>query len=87
MIEARPSACEAVPFLRVLSPWGVTKVRRLRAAGYPVVDLAREGINTVSGTEVRSRWREGDDWRTLIPEAVAEIMVTIPVTGLVHGVR
>ena len=74
-------------FLRVLSPWGVTKVRQLKAAGYPVVDLAREGINTISGTEVRRRWRGGDDWRALVPDAVAEIMVMIPVSGLVHRVR
>jgi len=66
----------AVQFLRIQSAWDGRKAERFSAAGYPVVDLAAGRSKNVSGTQVRERWRDGGDWRSLVPPAVARIMET-----------
>jgi nicotinamide-nucleotide adenylyltransferase len=72
----------AVHFLRVFDAWGAAKVARLRAAGYEAVDLGEGARKTLSGSEVRRRWRAGDaSWRELVPPSVAALMATVPGTA------
>lgn len=65
---------EVVHYLRVFSAWGEEKVRRLQAAGQVVVDLAGGRTKGISASEVRRRLREGGDWRSLVPPAVADLL-------------
>ncbi|MDQ6636925.1 MAG: adenylyltransferase/cytidyltransferase family protein [Candidatus Dormibacteraeota bacterium] len=60
-------------FIRVFSAWEEAKAERLRAAGYSVVELPVKAKD-VSGTEVRRRLAAGEDWRDLLPAAVAELI-------------
>ncbi|MDQ6921232.1 MAG: hypothetical protein M3170_06505, partial [Candidatus Dormibacteraeota bacterium] len=60
-------------FIRVFSAWEEAKAARLRAAGYAVVELP-VAEKAVSGTEVRRRLAGGEDWRSLLPPAVAELL-------------
>ncbi len=61
-------------FIRVFSEWEAEKARRLRAAGFMVVELPAPPAKEISGTEVRRRLAEGGDWRELVPRAVAELI-------------
>ena len=70
-----------VQFLRVLSPWGATKLERLRAGGYEVVVLEAEAGKEVSGARVRAAMRAGGDWQALVPPGVAEVIRTLPPIG------
>lgn len=63
-----------VHYLRVFSAWGDEKVRRLQAAGHEVVDLADGRAKGISASEVRRRLREGGDWSSLVPPAVADLL-------------
>ena len=49
----------AVQFVRVLSPWGSSKLARLRERGYATVVLDAPGGKTVSGEQVRARHPRG----------------------------
>ncbi|MEW6298927.1 MAG: adenylyltransferase/cytidyltransferase family protein [Thermodesulfobacteriota bacterium] len=65
---------EAVHFVRLFSPWGGEKVRRLRGHGWVVEVLDEGAAKEVSGGEVRARLREGHGWEELVPRAVAEVL-------------
>jgi nicotinamide mononucleotide adenylyltransferase len=61
-------------YIRLFSEWGGTKVDRLRDAGYEVVVLDEGAVKAVSGAEVRAAIRDGDDWESLVPSAVARVI-------------
>jgi cytidyltransferase-like protein len=69
---------EAVQFVRVLSPWGASKLARFRARGHRVVVLDAPGGKRVSGHDVRAAMRDGGDWRALVPPAVAAVIGALP---------
>jgi cytidyltransferase-like protein len=68
----------AVQFVRVLSPWGASKLARFEERGHPVVVLAAPGGKRVSGERVRALMRSGGDWRALVPPAVAAVIDDLP---------
>ena len=61
-------------YVRVFSPWEQTKVDRLREAGYEVEILTPGAGKTFEATEVRRRMVSGEDWRSLVPPAVARVI-------------
>jgi nicotinamide-nucleotide adenylyltransferase len=61
-------------FIRHFSPWGATKIERLRAAGYEVVILDEGAEKELSGADVRAAIRDGGDWQSLVPEGVARVI-------------
>ena len=65
---------DVVQFIRLFSDWGGTKLERLREAGYEVVVLDEGAGKEVSGADVRRALREGGDWKSLVPPAVAAVM-------------
>ena len=64
-------------FLRLFSDWGGTKLERLRAAGYEVVVLDEGAEKEISGVDVRTAMRDGDDWESLVPPGVARVIRTL----------
>ncbi len=65
---------QAHHFVRVFSAWEQTKVDRIAAAGYAVEILSPGATKEIEATEVRRRLAAGEDWRALIPPAVARII-------------
>jgi nicotinamide-nucleotide adenylyltransferase len=65
---------DVVQFIRLFSDWGGTKVDRLGDAGYEVVVLDEGAAKEVSGADVRAAIREGGDWESLVPPAVADLL-------------
>ena len=63
-------------YLRLFSDWGGTKLERLRGAGYEVVILDEGAEKQVSGADVRAALRNGGDWESLVPNAVADVIRT-----------
>lgn len=61
-------------FVRVFSAWEQTKVDRLAAGGFAVDILTPGATKDVEATEVRRRLAAGEDWRALVPAAVARII-------------
>ncbi|HYZ18537.1 MAG TPA: adenylyltransferase/cytidyltransferase family protein [Gaiellaceae bacterium] len=61
-------------FLRLFSDWGGEKLERLRAAGYEVVVLDEGAEKGLSGSDVRTAFREGGGWESLVPPGVARIL-------------
>ncbi|HSJ73163.1 MAG TPA: adenylyltransferase/cytidyltransferase family protein [Miltoncostaeaceae bacterium] len=68
----------AVQFVRVLSPWGASKLSRFEARGYRTVVLDAPSGKRVSGEQVRAAMRSGGDWRPLVPPAVAAVIDALP---------
>lgn len=69
---------DVVHFVRVLSPWGSTKLARLTDRGYRVEVLAAPEGKQVSGEQVRALIRAGGAWRGLVPPAVAQFIDDLP---------
>lgn len=69
---------EAHHFVRVFSAWEQTKVDRLAEAGYAVEVLSPGAAKQVEATEVRRRLATGEDWRALVPPAVARVIEASP---------
>jgi hypothetical protein len=67
----------AVQFVRVLSPWGSSKLARLRERGFVTAVLDAPEGKTVSGAQVRAAIRAGGDWRALVPPAVADVITDL----------
>jgi len=65
-------------FLRVLSPWGRSKLERLRAGGDRVEVLEAPEGKAVSGERVRAAIRAGGEWRAMVPPAVARFVDGLP---------
>ncbi len=61
-------------YLRLFSDWGGTKLERMREAGYAVVVLDEGAGKEISGADVRAAMREGGDWVSLVPPAVARVI-------------
>jgi len=61
-------------YLRLFSEWGGTKLERLQEAGYEVVVLDRGAQKEISGADVRERLRDGGNWESLVPAAVAKVI-------------
>lgn len=68
---------EVVQLVWVFSAWEEEKVRRLRAAGYRVEVVASGLPKDLSASEVRRRIRSGEDWRALVPPAVASVVEAV----------
>lgn len=68
----------AVQLVRVLSPWGASKLARFRERGYATVVLDAPGGKQVSGEQVRAAMRAGGDWRALVPASVAAVIDSLP---------
>lgn len=69
---------DAVHFLRLFSPWGGTKLDRLRARGHRTEVLEAPEGKAVSGEQVRAAIRQAGDWRPLVPPAVARFIDELP---------
>jgi len=65
---------DVTQFVRHFSPWGATKIERLRAAGYDVVILDEGAEKEISGAEVRAAMQDGSDWRSLVPRGVTRVI-------------
>jgi cytidyltransferase-like protein len=74
----------AVQFVRVLSPWGASKLSRFEERGLPVVALDAPAGKRVSGERVRAAMRSGGDWRALVPPAVAAVIDDLPPERALH---
>jgi nicotinamide-nucleotide adenylyltransferase len=61
-------------YLRLFSEWGGTKLERMRDAGYEVVILDEGSEKEISGRDVRAAIRDGREWETLVPSAVARVI-------------
>lgn len=70
---------EVTQFVRLFSDWGQEKLQRLEAHGWPVEVLDAGQEKQVSGSEVRHKIIAGQEWETLVPVAVAEIIRSIEV--------
>lgn len=69
---------DAVHLLRLFSPWGSAKRRRLEGHGYRTQVLDAPHGKEVSGEDVRRAARAGADWRPLVPPAVARVIDALP---------
>jgi nicotinamide-nucleotide adenylyltransferase len=65
---------DVTQYVRVFSAWGGTKLDRLREAGYDVVILDEGAEKEVSGADVRTAFREGREWESLVPPGVARVL-------------
>lgn len=74
-------------FIRLFSEWGRGKRDRLEAAGYEVVVLDEGDDKEVSGADVRTALRAGDEaaWRALVPEGVARVLEALAAADLQRG--
>jgi cytidyltransferase-like protein len=64
-------------YLRLFSDWGGTKLERMREAGYEVEILDQGAEKQLSGADVRAAMREGGEWESLVPPAVARVIKSI----------
>jgi cytidyltransferase-like protein len=64
-------------YLRLFSDWGGTKLDRMREAGYEVEILDQGAEKQLSGADVRAAMREGTDWESLVPPAVARVIKSL----------
>ncbi len=65
---------DVIQFIRLFSEWGGTKLDRMRDAGFEVVVLDEGAEKEISGADVRARIRGGEEWRDLVPAAVARVI-------------
>ena len=72
------------PFSVVYSNNQLTR-RLFTEAGYSVKDSPLYKRSEYSGTEVRRRMICGEDWRSLVPKAVADVIDDIDGTGRIKG--
>ncbi len=77
-----PTPESLVHYVRVFSPWEQSKVDRLRDEGY-VVEILDPGIEKgIEASQIRRMMDEGDDeWRSLVPAAVARVIEALPVAA------
>ncbi len=73
------------PFGAVYSNNPMTR-RLFEEAGYEVRDSPIYDRSLYSGTEVRRRMVAGEDWRQLVPEAVAEVIADIDGEGRLKAI-
>lgn len=64
-------------YLRLFSEWGGEKSERLRAAGYEVVILDQGAVKELSGADVRAAMRSGAEWKSLVPQGVARVLLRL----------
>jgi nicotinamide-nucleotide adenylyltransferase len=64
-------------YLRLFSDWGGTKLDRMREAGYEVEILDQGAEKQLSGADVRAAMREGAEWESLVPPAVARVIKSL----------
>ncbi|MCQ2079623.1 MAG: nicotinamide-nucleotide adenylyltransferase [archaeon] len=72
------------PFSCVYSNNPFTK-RLFSEAGFKVKDSPLYNRSCYSGTEVRRRISDGEDWRSLVPSAVAEVIDKIDGEGRIQS--
>ncbi|MDP9396661.1 MAG: adenylyltransferase/cytidyltransferase family protein [Actinomycetota bacterium] len=65
---------EATQFVGVSGDWEQEKVRRLSAAGYRVVSVAREPAGRMSAAAVREAIAAGGHWQDLVPAAAVPVL-------------
>ena len=63
-------------YIRLFSDWGVTKLDRLREAGFDVVVLDEGSDKEVSGADVRAALRDGGEWQSLVPPGVIRVITS-----------
>lgn len=73
------------PFSVVYSNNPFTR-RLFTEAGYTVRSVPMYNRDIYSGTEVRRRMISGDDWRSLVPPAVAEVVDSIDGVGRLRDI-
>ncbi len=78
---------ETTQFLRVFSAWSEEKRRRFQEQGWAVEVLDSGSGKDVSGSEVRRRLREGQEWRGYVPPAVAVVLDQIKASERVRNVE
>src|SRR2546423_1811362 len=64
-------------YLRLFSEWGGAKLERLRDAGYEVVILDEGAEKAMSGADVRTAMRSGDEWESLVPPGVVRVIKSL----------
>jgi nicotinamide-nucleotide adenylyltransferase len=70
-----------VPIFDIVYAHNPLSLRLFKEGGYKVVELELYEPNKYSGTEIRRRMMAGEEWRGLVPEAVAEFI------GEINGVE
>ena len=73
------------PFKRVYTNNPMTR-RLFEEAGYEVRRSPMYNRSVYSGTEVRRRIAAGEEWRPLVPEAVAEVIDAIDGVGRIKDI-
>ncbi len=73
LVSYLPPPGRSTVFLTVYDAWGEQKARELESLGYRTEVLWRREPSTraMTGTQIRSRLRAGEDWDHLVPPAVA----------------
>ena len=74
------------PFSVVYSNNSLTR-RLFREAGFSIKDSPLYNRPEYSGTEVRRRMLTGEDWRSLVPKAVAHVIDDIDGIGRIKGLN
>jgi nicotinamide-nucleotide adenylyltransferase len=74
------------PFSVVYSNNSLTR-RLFLEAGYKIKDSPLYNRSEYSGTEVRRRMLSDEDWRSLVPKAVADVMDDIDGIGRIKGLK
>jgi cytidyltransferase-like protein len=71
-----PGPTETTVYLTVYDSWGEQKVQFMTALGYRVEVLWRRdhASRVASGTQIRKLLPLGDDWRSLVPGAVSQVL-------------
>lgn len=61
-------------FLSIYDDWGQTKIDRFKSFGLEVYNLWTRKHKVTSSSEIRYLIRNGLNWRTLVPRAVADVI-------------
>lgn len=59
----------ATSFFTIYDQWGYEKLHRLSELGYDIFVIPR-GEKQMCSTEIRSKIVDGEDWKSMVPEAV-----------------
>jgi nicotinamide mononucleotide adenylyltransferase len=65
---------DALYLFTIYDAWGEEKLRRLSELGWRTEVLWRRTAKVTSGTELRRRMRDGDDWEHLVPAGTADVI-------------
>lgn len=76
LLHYLPGPADTTVYMTIYDEWGEQKVEFMIELGYQVEVLWRRDHDSrvASGTQIRTLFTSGDDWRTLVPGAVARLI-------------